>query len=150
MDLTVEDLSPIKLRTRLRVLELLSKRRATVTELSNTLNLSKSTVYYHLNCLCERGLIKKRKDGRKWVYYEITDKGRLIVEKRKISVILGIISAISTLTGAVQVWQVCSEKQEIVDSLPVFPYSGIALVAFGICLSIVAYCLKVKQNTYLK
>ncbi len=144
MDLTVEDLSLIKLKTRLRILELLSKRRATVTELSNALNLSKSTVHYHLNCLCERGFVKKREDGRKWVYYEITNKGRLVVEKRKIIVMLGIISATLTLIGAVRVWQVCSEKREIVDSLRVFPYSEIALVAFGICLGLAAYCLKVK------
>ncbi len=144
MDLTIGDLVLIELGTRLKILESLNKRRATITEISSSLNLSKSTVHYHLNRLCERGLTKKNSDGRKWVYYEITEKGRLIVKKNRISVILGIISVISTLIGAIQVWYTYSEGVEIVDRYPKTPYSWVVLIAFGICLGIVAYRLRHK------
>ncbi len=62
------------------ILEHLRRRSATVTELSRSIGVSKSTVYYHLCLMVQFGLVERRKIG-KWVYYAITDSGKEVVEK---------------------------------------------------------------------
>lgn len=65
--------------SRVRVLKALSKRRKTLTELSNELGLSVSTMKEHLDVLVGAGLIIQKDEGRKWKYYELTRKGKGIV-----------------------------------------------------------------------
>jgi len=75
--------------TRVNILKTLDKRRCTVTELSGFLDLSKSTVHEHLLKLIDSGLvIKNKRDGYKWVYYEITEKGKQIIRNNINKIIL--------------------------------------------------------------
>jgi len=64
---------------RVEVLKRLDARRETVTDLSNLLALSKPTLLEHLEKLQNAGLVKRIDEGRKWIYYELTDKGRKIL-----------------------------------------------------------------------
>ena|GEM_PF-762415 len=65
--------------SRVKTLKALSKRRKTLTELSNELGLSVSTMKEHLDVLVKAGLIMQMDEGRKWKYYELTRKGKGIV-----------------------------------------------------------------------
>ncbi|KUK97438.1 MAG: Regulatory protein ArsR [Methanothrix harundinacea] len=64
---------------RLNILIYLILQRKTVTALSKELNIPKSTTYDNLVVLIDSGLVKKNK-GNKWVYYELTAKGREIIQ----------------------------------------------------------------------
>jgi DNA-binding transcriptional ArsR family regulator len=73
----------------------------TITELSKTENLAKSTVHEHLGKLLDAGLVGKKEGNYKWVYYEITEKGIILLhpqEKNKILVLLSF-SVISVACG---------------------------------------------------
>ena len=58
--------------TRLRILELLSKREMCVCELTVALDLTQPTASHHLNILENMGLIEDKKKG-KWVFYSVTN-----------------------------------------------------------------------------
>src|SRR5438874_13591507 len=79
---------------RVEVLKRLDGRRETVTDLSNLLQLSKPTLLEHLEKLQTAGLVKRIDEGRKWIYYELTDKGRKILHPEQVAITLAIASAI--------------------------------------------------------
>lgn len=83
---------------RIEILKKLDEGRATVTDLSRRLSMSKSTVHKHLERLVEVGLISKVEDERKWVYYEITPKGARILHPENVQVSL-ILSTIVLIVG---------------------------------------------------
>jgi DNA-binding MarR family transcriptional regulator len=74
-----DTLKAIVVDTRLNILKLLHNRNYMLSELSNILNLSPSTIKEHLDILCKVDLIKKNNDHRKWKYYSITFKGRNLI-----------------------------------------------------------------------
>jgi DNA-binding transcriptional ArsR family regulator len=65
--------------SRVNILKSLGGRRRTLSELSRKLSLGTSTVKEHCDVLRGAGLIEQVDEGRKWKYYELTDKGRSIV-----------------------------------------------------------------------
>src|SRR5204862_6543797 len=69
-------------------------RTETVTDLSNPLRLSKPTLLEHLEKLQTAGLVKRIDEGRKWIYYELTDKGRKILHPEKVAITLALASAV--------------------------------------------------------
>lgn len=79
--------------TRLTVLRALDVRRKTLTELAKDLALNKATVHEHLQILTQSGLVAKKDEGRKWIYYELTWRGQKILhpqETTTFSVLLGL------------------------------------------------------------
>ncbi len=66
--------------TRIEMLKLLTIRRMTLTEISKRLQVSPSTAKEHLDNLSGAGLVKQMDEGHKWKYYELTGKGRSIVD----------------------------------------------------------------------
>ena len=84
--------------TRLEILKRLDKRRMTLSELSKELNLSKTTVKEHLDKLIEVELIRKVDENRKWIYYELTKKGKKILHPSEKTMFLFIISVIISTT----------------------------------------------------
>ena len=95
---------------RVGILKVLDERRQTVTDLSNLIGLSKPTLLEHLEKLQVAGLVKRLDEGRKWIYYELSDKGRKILHPEKVSIVValgsaaglaavGIVSLLSTSTG---------------------------------------------------
>jgi len=67
-------------KTRIKILKLLNKRRYMQSELAVEVKLSVPTVKEHLNALEKAELVVKKEEGRKWKYYELTKKGRTILE----------------------------------------------------------------------
>ncbi len=76
--------------TRVSILKELDIRRKTLSELSSQLNLSVATIKEHLLQLVDAKLIKQKDEGRKWKYYDLTEKGRCVLypERKKIWVLL--------------------------------------------------------------
>jgi DNA-binding transcriptional ArsR family regulator len=76
--------------TRVDLMKELSKRRKTQSELAESLGLSVATVKEHLDKMQEAGLLKQKDEGRKWKYYDLTEKGRCVLhpERKKIWIVL--------------------------------------------------------------
>ncbi|MBB6067735.1 winged helix-turn-helix domain-containing protein [Methanococcus maripaludis] len=93
-------LKALSSRSRISILKALGNKNYTVTELSKSLKLSKSTVHEHLSILVDGELVKKNEDGRKWVYYGLTEKGQyLIMNDLEKMIILFPMSVIVFLSG---------------------------------------------------
>ncbi|MDD3159734.1 MAG: winged helix-turn-helix domain-containing protein [Candidatus ainarchaeum sp.] len=65
--------------SRVNILKQLTNRRMTLSELSNKLDLKSSTIKEHCEILNNANLIKQIDEGRKWKYYELTNKGKQII-----------------------------------------------------------------------
>lgn len=75
--------------TRLDILKTLRARRMTVSELSSTLALGKSTVFEHLNKLVDGGLVVRHDDpSREWVYYELAPKSKRLFSPVSAKIVL--------------------------------------------------------------
>ncbi|WP_456474433.1 ArsR/SmtB family transcription factor [Candidatus Pyrohabitans sp.] len=86
--------------TRIAILRALDRRAMTVTELARELGLAKSAAHEHLAKLADAGLVEKRDEGRKWIYYHLTPKARGILhpeERHRILILLS--SALLALLG---------------------------------------------------
>lgn len=113
--LELEEIKNLSSGVRLEILKTLDGRRATVSELSRSLNLSKSTVLYHLLRLCEIGFVSRVEDRkRKWVYYELSKKGKNLIQKRKITVTVLLSSSVLSLAaGILQVERYLSSVRKL-------------------------------------
>ena len=151
--------------TRIEILKKLDSRRMTLTELSKSLNMSKTSIKEHLDKLVEAGIIRKVDEGRKWIYYELTEKGRKILHPDNLTkIVLLLSSAItSALVGSFEVYKFLTIKPTKLTPTPVptqipvpiptppptpapkFPemhlLSGLALILVGIAL--ILYCIKI-------
>lgn len=68
--------------TRLQILNTLMEGERTPTDISAKLNKSKATIVEHLDKLREAELVEKiEADGRKWVFYKLTPKGKSLLRK---------------------------------------------------------------------
>ncbi|MBI5229376.1 winged helix-turn-helix transcriptional regulator [Candidatus Micrarchaeota archaeon] len=78
--------------TRVEVLKRLDYRRMTQSELAHLMGLSVQAISEHLEKLEDAGLVVRKDEGRKWVYYELTDKGYALLhpERKNFWVLLGI------------------------------------------------------------
>jgi len=79
---------------RVGILKVLDDRRQTVTDLSTIMNLSKPTLLEHLEKLQAAGLVKRVDEGRKWIYYELSDKGKKILHPERVSIVVALSTAI--------------------------------------------------------
>ena len=92
----------LALETRIDILKRLDSRRMTITELSKELGLAKSTVHEHLIKMTDSGLVKKRGNEYKWVYYELTLKGSEILHPHETTkIILLLTSTALALAGGI-------------------------------------------------
>src|SRR2546428_13971159 len=87
---------------RVEVLKKLDERRATVTDLANALSLSKPTLLEHLEKLQAADLVKRVDEGRKWIYYELTGRGRKILHPERVTIVVSL--CLSVLLAAVGVF----------------------------------------------
>ena len=76
--------------TRIGILKELDKNQMTVSDLARSLDMSKATLFEHLEKLIKASLIKKKVGERKWVYYKLTWKGKNILhpERTRIAIVL--------------------------------------------------------------
>ncbi|MBD3304630.1 metalloregulator ArsR/SmtB family transcription factor [Candidatus Woesearchaeota archaeon] len=77
--------------TRVKILKTLDKRRHTQSELSAVLDMSVPTVKEHLGALEKTGLVKRNEEGRKWIYYSLTEKAKCVLdpERKRLWIVLG-------------------------------------------------------------
>lgn len=88
--------------TRRDLLKALDKRRKTLTELSDEAGIKKPAVLNHLTRLIEAGLVFRKASHNKFVYYELSKKGKSLTKsdsKAKIMVLLG--SGIVTFSAGI-------------------------------------------------
>ena len=86
--------------TRVGILKSLTVRRKTLSELAKEYGMSVSTIKEHLDNLVTAGLIVQKDDGHKWKYYELTRKGRGVLnpEEKKIWILLSL-SALAVIAA---------------------------------------------------
>ena len=82
MEIDKETIKALSADTRVDILKALSERRKTPAELSKQLDLASSTIVEHLRKLEDAGLIQRMETQHKWIYYEITSKGRSLVNPK--------------------------------------------------------------------
>lgn len=76
-----DELKVISSDTRLKILNELKERPTTVSFLSKTLNKHVTTVSEHLGKLENAGLVERhQRNGGKFVFYNLTNKGKRIIE----------------------------------------------------------------------
>ena len=63
--------------------------------------MPKSTVHENLTVLVETGFVRKINKGNKWVYYELTKKGKDILQPHSKKRIVLLISSIISYIGSI-------------------------------------------------
>lgn len=88
--------------TRREILGLLKDRRRTVTELADDLDLQKATVHEHLKKLVDSELVQREEDDRLWVYYQLTPRGKRILNpsRSRIYLVVGL-GVLAAIVGAI-------------------------------------------------
>ena len=133
--------------TRINILKNLNVRPMTVSELSRILNLPKSTIHENLEKLIDAGLVKKRKsEGRKRVYYELTEKGRRLLLSHKTRIILLLSSAASFICGIIAIYFSIKIPEEAVKAVRRVPLEQNYLI-FGVillALSVLFLCIALR------
>lgn len=155
--------------TRVKILKYLNQRRMTLSELSKKLGMSVSTVKEHLDNLTSVDLIIQKDEGRKWKYYELTRKGKDIVnpsEKRVFFILsLSILATIASFYNLVNKFQptpqvmgramdkAVAESVPLVESVPIsaqIPYFEIILVVSTVLITgIILGYLITNRRTHL-
>lgn len=100
-----ETFKALSSKTRISLLRLLENGRRTLTDLSRETGLAKTTIQFHVENLMKVDLVRKENEGRKWLYYSLTRKGKSILnpDVKKIQIILALsvtclVIAIATLS----------------------------------------------------
>lgn len=77
--------------TRVKILKTLEQRRHTQSELSAVLSISVPTAKEHLAALESAGLVRRNEEGRKWIYYSLTEKAKCVLdpERKRLWIVLG-------------------------------------------------------------
>ncbi|MDD4878467.1 MAG: winged helix-turn-helix domain-containing protein [Candidatus Nanoarchaeia archaeon] len=105
-------LKAIVVETRLNILKLLSEKSYTLTDIANLLEMKPSTVKEHLDILVKAGLIEKEETERKWKYYSLTFKGKMIAKPMEIKIMFmfGVASIASIAAAAYFLKQLMVQK----------------------------------------
>jgi len=140
---------------RVGILKHLDVRRETVTDLSNLMTLSKPTLLEHLEKLQSAGLVKRVDEGRKWIYYELSDKGRKILHPERVAITLAL--GIAVALAAIGAFLVLTAEVAIMPGSPLLNASapsaqrsllsgpiGFAVLSFGLAIAsgVVALALR--------
>ncbi len=81
--LDTKSLKALSSEARAGILKALDRKRMTVSDLSRELNLAKPTLLEHLTKLESTNLVRKEDEGRKWIYYSLSRKGRSILHPER-------------------------------------------------------------------
>lgn len=91
MEIDKQTIKALSADARVRILKILNGNRRIAADISKEIGLAPSTVNEHLKTMENAGLVKKNDTGHKWIYYEITEKGKnLVTPKMPISIILAL------------------------------------------------------------
>ncbi|MCK4368010.1 MAG: winged helix-turn-helix transcriptional regulator [Thermoplasmata archaeon] len=107
--LDAESFRALSSETRVQLLKHLDEDRLTLTNLAKKMDLAKATVSSHLESLENAGLIRRIDEGRKWIYYSLTGKGKAVLhpESEKVGVILALSVGLSLIgLASLLIWVV--------------------------------------------
>jgi len=139
---------PIINQTRMKILKLLRKRRYNISEISKLLELSKPLVLYHIRILEDAGYVRRVENGRKWVYYELTDVGKAMWKWLRIKMIIPIIGgAVALVLIAISGFRRPEQPPEM-GGINVLAYVSF-FIAFLLLLILIFY-YKYKKKFRLK
>lgn len=140
--------------TRIEILKRLDVRCMTVSELSREFGINKSAIHKHLDRMADTGLVVRRENTNKFVYYELTNKGTGVLHPdAKFRIVLLLTSAAVAFIGGI--WGIYKYIKEIPRPSPPGKYFGgapkIEILIFGIILIIIAlyllyYALKARKS----
>ena len=143
--------------TRANILKSIDIRRMTASELSKKLNLPKSTIHENLDRLVDTDLVRKNDNGNKWVYYELTEKGRRLLHPHEMTKIIILLSsaALSFVGGIIEMyWFIKSTFPELKEEeiVPLYEQKylifGVILLLLSVLFSYLAFRMrKVKKET---
>jgi DNA-binding transcriptional ArsR family regulator len=85
-----ESFKALASEVRVEILKQLEARRMTVTDLSHAMSLAKPTLLEHLDRLVTAGLVNKVDEGRKWIYYDLTKRGRNILRPHQVKIMISL------------------------------------------------------------
>ncbi|MFH1789287.1 MAG: winged helix-turn-helix domain-containing protein [Candidatus Altiarchaeota archaeon] len=86
--------------TRIEILKRLSEHKETLTDISEAMKLSPSTVKEHLDKLVQAGLIEQIEADTKWKYYRLTRKGENIIRPHETNVLILLSASAIFLAGS--------------------------------------------------
>lgn len=107
--------------------------------------------------LTNAGLVEKKENERKWVYYELTKKSRAIVhphELAKIVILLSSSSVLSFIGGVIEVYRFVKSitlPEEIPPPMggiiyePVHLIIGVILISFAVLFSYAAFRIHLRK-----
>ena len=96
-------LKALSSETRQEIIKYLSKRPYTASELSKITKKHVTTITEHLDTLEKSGLIQKKEDEHKWVYYSLSGKGEKLFKPQYYSWIVVLsLSLLMLMLGAQQ------------------------------------------------
>lgn len=96
--------------TRVRILKLLDRKQMTPSDIAYELHMSLPTVGEHLRALVEAELVGKEETTRKWKYYSLTQKARMLLHPNTTTIwfVLGLFlfSAAAAVISAIRYFKV--------------------------------------------
>jgi DNA-binding HxlR family transcriptional regulator len=97
-----EVLKVLSVDTRMDILKMLSEGARTPSYLGKKLNKSDATIIEHLDKMAKAGLVAKTvSPGKKWIFYDLTERGRGIVSSKSRRLIIILATSFITLAGGV-------------------------------------------------
>lgn len=107
--------------SRVRILKLLDKKSRTQSDIAHDMRMSLPTIGEHLKSLVNAGLITREETTRKWKYYYVTPKTRMLLHPHTGTIwfVLGLFlfSAAATIINAIKfVTPVASMKMAAVEA----------------------------------
>jgi DNA-binding transcriptional ArsR family regulator len=108
--------------TRRKILKELSIQPTTVSKLSRMINIQKSAIFNHMVILIDAGLVNKKNTNNEFVYYELAEKGKALVNHQsatdyKIYVLLTS-SALLIIGGFVEIYKYISNILQSISKPP--------------------------------
>jgi len=89
MEIDKQTIKALSADARVNILKMLKENRRIAADISKEIGLAPSTVNEHLKMMENAGLVRKNDTGHKWIYYDITEKGKsMVTPKMPISIIL--------------------------------------------------------------
>jgi DNA-binding transcriptional ArsR family regulator len=117
--------------TRVKILKLLDKKQMTPSDIAYELHMSLPTVGEHLKALVDAELVDKEETTRKWKYYSLTQKSRMLLHPNTATIwfVLGLFlfSAVGTVISAIKYFTPVAEfgaprlmaaKEAVAESAP--------------------------------
>lgn len=138
--------------TRLRLLQALLRRKATLSELANATGIAKATIHSSMELLAREGFLRRIDSDEVWVYYELTPLGREVAAMNPLRlVVFYLIGVMLTLVGVIVIARDRTHEDELPWNIPPIGVPpepeplislnatllGVALVGVGIALLMV-------------